>query len=959
MNYTVRLGRSSEKTRANAVVSGKPDFKRIRTRLSFTAKDGTHRFDLTFVEPNNYEVEIEYLKVVDLQTFFNPVKLVIYVIKGDKEIVSSSEYSQVIKYYNSFFEKEARFDPTKIYTRALPKPINFKRKFVDKMQAYSVTNKQNGTRMVGIIMNEEIFVIDMVGNVLKIGSKVSSTLNGTIFDSEYFNNIAYPFDLLFDRGQDVRKLNEDDRLHRLRDIALQCPTLSVKVFKMSGNLRQDTIDILELMSKMNEDDNDGIIYTPITESYFNNHIYKWKPPDQLTIDFQASKIGDDKYTLQVLSSTKNNKSATTLVTFAPTGFSGTIESKEELKGIGEYRWISKQRYVVPSLDGLDSFKLLKKNDNGTFVIESDSAEMKGIKLPINTFELVRLRPDKDTPNFITIAQDVWEDIMDPITAKELLTLFTEVRGNLRKFHNSIKKDLIVTNLKGKVVLDLGAGKGGDLSKYQLANINKLYAVEPNTTFRNELENRIKNFKDLSYKVEIIPEEAQNTFDIKKVLAGKKVDAVTMFFSLSFFFENRLILGQLLDTIDETTDIGSLFLGTTIDGNSVVKAFGSSDIVEYGPVTLKKMTTFTNPIGYGKTITYKYTDSATVSEEQTEWLVDWDLFVQRLSDIGFEIIESQIFPDSSMLSQTENDISKLYRTFIFKRKSYKKLKVIQTGEKKHLKSLKVGQTVTFNSVLLSQLPDYKLTRTGTHANGDCFFHAIKTAIDPAYRTLSSDKQIKEVQQFRSRMEVDEKTWELLGNGSVARVGKLDAPGFDILFNQFMTSESKGFAENRNEIYQALGSEYGITNFLSSLRSRKAERMNVSKFIGEIKRLFPSFIVNKSHQAKATEQLDKILIESKQIAHQNFVKRITACGSWVGDEVLELVSDEVNRDIFVVNDYDGSPYITDCNHVTDRTSIVIVFQGGNHYECLGRLNGTKVQREFTYNDPLILLIKKQVC
>lgn len=929
LTHYIHLNISSEKEVKNAVTSGKPDFSRIRTRASFTAKDGSHRFDLTYVPEASYEVEIEYLATIDLAGFFKPIKLVMFAIKGNRELVTTTEYASVVKVFNSFFEKEARFDPTKMYKRALPQPINLKREFIPNMTAYSTTNKLNGTRMIGVIDEGNLYVINMIGQVLKIATDLSPLLNRTIFDSEYFKGTVYGFDLLFDKGVDVRNDNLDERLRKLNDIVSRVnnKNVTVKEFFMSGDLKADIAQTFEKMSSFDQEDNDGIIFTPITEPYNNSHIYKWKPPEMLTIDFEASTIGEGKYTLQVKD--KNDK----IVVFAPPGFRGIIESKEKLPRIGEYQWSG------------------------------------------STFVIIRARPDKEIPNFIDIAMDVWKDIQNPLSAKELLDLVGGQEGerdSIRKFHNSIKRELISKYLSNRSIIDLGAGKGGDLAKYQEAKISSLYAVEPNPVNLIELSSRAEAMKAkhrLSYKLELIPAKAQDTAVILAVTKGTRFSGGAMFFALSFFFETKLALDGLISTLDQTIDKDGLFIGTTIDGEIVRALFKKNGPnVVLGRVTLKKeYADFEGKIGFNKPLKYKYAGSETVADEQTEYLVDWDEMVKRMASIGFIVEYSAVFDPPEWMDETEQSVSKLYRSFVFKRMSLESIdkpKVVVAG--KHLPMGKPGIIYKFRSVLADALKseqklDYDLVRIGTLGEGDCFFHAIKTATDTKYRRESTKPQQKKtVKELRGLLNVSEEKWITLGDGNLARIGSgITSPGFDTLFHNYMTSEEKTFMGYKSNITKAVG-PYGIVNFLQQLATDRTVRaVDLPSYIKSIKKIFQKYIKQEDLTASALKELDQIIDIVKQEAYVNFMKRLKTCGSFVGQEVLEITAEYFERDIYILNDIDGDAYPTECIQIAMRKSIILLYQGGVHYETIGRNVNNKIQTEFDPTDPLLELIRKKIC
>jgi SAM-dependent methyltransferase len=945
-NHIVRLNRATEKTKVTET-RGAPDYARIRTRVAFTSKDSSHRIDMTYVSPisgssgtSAYEVEIEYLRALkdsadraDLKTFFDPIKLVMYIIKGDKELVTSLEYNQAIKVYNSLFVEEApKIDPSKIYKRALPQPINLKSQVISRMTAYAVTNKLNGTRMIGIITGGDLYGINMVSEVTKIASGLPVILDKTVFDAEYFNGVLYVFDLLFDKGKSVRSSNLDIRLVHAQALLnlVKLDTVKMKNFKMSGDLKKDTTEMLEYIKTLPEDDNDGLIYTPITLPYFNGDIYKWKPPHMLTIDFLASRIGNGQWTLQVKNKFDKN------VTFAPLGFTGNISSSKNLEGVGEYKWTG------------------------------------------STFELVRPRPDKDTPNFIDIAQDVWEDIQNPILEEELPELFgssDEERDSIRKYHNSIKRDLIALLSsaefsKGKIVLDLGAGKGGDLGKYQEARIKSLFAVEPNPEFAAEMDVRAEAMRKkhkLGYSLEVIPARAQDNTIIADAMKGKKADAATMFFSLSFFFENNLSLIELVRTLNESVEKGGMFIGTTIDGEAVRRALEGKTEINFGPVTIRKQySDFKGPIEFGKAIDYIYKNSETVIDTQREYLVDWELFASRVIKQGFELVSSSLFAPTSWLTEDENKVSSLYRSFVFKRFEYgTKEQPFRTGPPpKHIPMRQAGTTATIKSTLTAELEEkkleYNLVRTGVWGDGNCFFHSVLVAArNTEYRSLSEAGQKRMAIEYRKSLNLTKAEWEKIWNGSFARIGQAEYPGFDTRFWNYLTDDISGFMSRRNDIETAVG-QYGIKNFLQELGSRKYSNLSLTSFIIEIKKVFPTFIKNPSSRVKAIKQLDEIIDRSSNEAYTSFINLVKTCGEWVGQEVLEIVSDSLDRDIYILHDIDGAPYPTECKHVKGRKSIILLFQGGNHYECVGRLLPNKsIQREFESDDPIIKLIQEKVC
>jgi hypothetical protein len=75
--------------------------------------------------------------------------------------------------------------------------------------------------------------------------------------------------------------------------------------------------------------------------------------------------------------------------------------------------------------------------------------------------------------------------------------------NLRLMANEIKKEMI-EDTKGKIVVDIGSGVGGDIFKYSKSETKELFLIEPSTDNIRKLNSRLKEgarfLKKLPYKV---------------------------------------------------------------------------------------------------------------------------------------------------------------------------------------------------------------------------------------------------------------------------------------------------------------------------------------------------------------------------------------------------------------------------------------------------------------------------
>jgi SAM-dependent methyltransferase len=138
---------------------------------------------------------------------------------------------------------------------------------------------------------------------------------------------------------------------------------------------------------------------------------------------------------------------------------------------------------------------------------------------------------------------------------------------MSRYHNRIKNK-ILSNVRGKKVLDIGSGRGGDVSKWKEAL--HVYAVEPNPEYIEELERRIE-IQGLKHKVTVIQAYGQDYEKISKVIEDQ-VDIVTMMLSMTFFWQDEEILKALVETIDRNLKDGGMIGFMTMDGDTVEEVF---------------------------------------------------------------------------------------------------------------------------------------------------------------------------------------------------------------------------------------------------------------------------------------------------------------------------------------------------------------------------------------------------
>lgn len=473
-----------------------------------------------------------------------------------KEDVTRTKWKNMTGF--TLFDKTYWNKPVNIKLENLmPKFVNDEKSTFHLKTSYP-TLKLNGKRMFLLFTQEFCWLVSPPYKISKFAKNTNNSLQGTYLDGEYFRGIFYVFDILFKDGVDVRKKWFLDRQKLLKEcvdaIEPYYGSVEVKHFYTKGDIYQRLRDAAdEYEQRVAEDDGsaDGIIIQPANE-YNNKNTYKWKPADQLTIDFKMIQgtrktIGDPDYP----ELTEDNYYRSFALT---TGHDSSIFWPKSIKNS------SGETITFEGLIILD-----KGEDYAKWVDTIAECRWNYEK---NTFEPVRIRDDRYQPNNYTTAIDVWNDIHNPIG---LTTLTGQDLVIMRKIHNRIKEATLKRFLKeNDTILDIGSGRGGDLSKWRKLKLGKIYAIEPNEENSSELVRRLtedrEKFKNLP-EIELLSFGAEETEQIIEKIGDDKLNAIVSFFSLTFFGENKEKYESLFDTIRLIPE-GGYFFGAVMDGERV-------------------------------------------------------------------------------------------------------------------------------------------------------------------------------------------------------------------------------------------------------------------------------------------------------------------------------------------------------------------------------------------------------
>jgi len=419
---------------------------------------------------------------------------------------------------------------------------------------------------------------------------------------------------------------------------------------------------------------DGIIYMESNKSYHEGMIYKWKPIEQLTIDFLIKKcpkkmlgvvpyIPKDGMTLYWLCSGIKASVYTKLGKTFPPGFT---EGKKK-HHLDQYFPI----VFSPPSDPL-AYIYYSKDDT----LDNKVVELSWDKIT-NNWKFERIRDDRVADlatgtyygNDYKVAELTWLAIQFPLTFEDLYSLkvesyFKEQKldkySTCTKYNSFIKGSLIELYCKDvDWVIDLGSGKGQDLYKYSSAGIKHLTMVEMDTNAIFESLQRRFMSKEKLFDITSIQGDLSKSKDIynkimnirKQVISisGKLVDVIVCNFAIHYFMHN---ISELIAVIATLLKKGGYFIFTTFDGKRIfnllekLKFNESWTIVEDNEIKYKIEKRFDNTkfekCGQKIGVLLPFSQTQLYEEE----LVNFDYLNDILKSVNFKKVASGSFhPDT--------------------------------------------------------------------------------------------------------------------------------------------------------------------------------------------------------------------------------------------------------------------------------------------------------------------------
>jgi len=542
---------------------------RIIHRRSWISLDGGVRYDLSMTksktkqtktfqdilaQPPVYELEVEVVNrtLSDeemIKSLLGAVAPVLGAYQGSPFLLTTSDAD---RYRLEFEASRVPFiNPVTLERRHLraDRPHNI-------LSGYTVTNKADGERCFLVIMRDKrVLRITPSQVVTWTGLTATNEIHvGDVIDGEYLaeRNTFCIFDVYAYRGKDTRRLplmitDEDvtptSRLgcahafvNDLSKDFLALPTqtplrVSTKLF-LAGDGASMEEAIRKILDTRFEYPTDGLVFTPrsspvapITERRGNTwmSLYKWKPPQQNSIDFLLKFKQIQSYDVSL---GKLVFKGTLYVSRTPGDVIHPCETMTgeytEVALPPEMRVLAQNRDRVPSPfqpsvpKSPDACVIyIPLNDRG-IPIDSEGHRVEDntiIECSYDTdksrWVIMRTRHDKTyqyrvlgKPNFgndIKVADSIWTNIHIPISEQMIRDVASippddtmeddlyyrdnlDARDRVLKdvygFHNRIKENLYRSSIKpGDTLLEFGVGRAGDLLKWKRTKPSLVVGVD--------------------------------------------------------------------------------------------------------------------------------------------------------------------------------------------------------------------------------------------------------------------------------------------------------------------------------------------------------------------------------------------------------------------------------------------------------------------------------------------------
>jgi SAM-dependent methyltransferase len=609
-------------------------------------------------------------------------------------------------------------------------PANYASDVLPHISNFYLSDKADGDRALLCILPNEQFLLK--ANDIEPIDIIHKYTGTTILDVELVDKEIYAFDCLFYDGEKLTSLTMQER-EKFLDKAIAdrlIKHLQKKILiRLTNNQDPEhdyRVQIKELYAKkFRLYPIDGLIFTNnlpgdtskynSIENYFDSRIYKWKPPEKMTIDFLMMRAPDFMVGVEPYMPKEGFD-----IYFLFCGVRQNIAQKLGLQKIAGYHKIfvdykfPDAYFPIQFTTPADKYAYVYYHPQNKYSIK----ELHGHIVEFgyeNGWQIHRLRPDRDINveknigfgNDYLIAVETFESYKNPFTIDQLTEtkigsgyFATQKKSQYRaltKYNAFVKAQLIRQIEKSKWVVDLASGKGQDLFVYNGFGVQNGLFIDLDKEALQELNQRRLDFDKPEYYVYTpMPTNSISVFtknldltepaadNLAKIFSDHNnlkngADAVVINFALHYLINSKESLDNFINLVSALLRPGGILIITCFNAEAVVKKLknietGKSwDVMENNELkySIKKLYTddkFTNPFGKKISLIHPFSNG----EYYEENLVHIPTLIKAFKDQNYLLRQNGSFQEwlskyqkfspkfSAMLTQNDQDYASLYQ-----------------------------------------------------------------------------------------------------------------------------------------------------------------------------------------------------------------------------------------------------------------------------------------------------------
>lgn len=557
---------------------------------------------------------------------------------------------------------------------------------------YYITDKADGERALAWIDGTRLIILSSTVDYRELKNANANGTPLTIVDAELVDGTLYIFDILYFNGENLSKSPLEKRVVHLEAAAKLCECQYKRMERLKSDRTQLKAQLIEFKKYVSKRpySTDGYILTPNKE--YHSLVYKVKYVEMISIDFlimqaPSASVGILPYTPR--------KGQTMYFLFS--GISNYMMDKFHHQRIQHYAKIFEQwdlnpgYYPIQFAPSSDPFAYIFYSADTT--LEGKIGELKRVK---DEWKLMRIREDRSVEvtrgnyygNDFAVAENIWQAMRNPVQIEDLYVKredYFQVNDNplykaQRAFNSYVKSTLIGEFSTGySTAIDLGSGKGQDISRYAVSNFESVLFIDLDETALQELVSRKRTMKD-ALGVTVLQADLNLPFHdtVKKIhaLGISGVPLIVCNLTVHYLVSSMDAIRNLIGLVKTLLLPGGSFQYTAFDGERIVDLLSKGDWNAREGTVLKysiKKAYKENKILLGQKINVLL--PFTNGEYYEESLVNVKLLNDTFCENGFAVnsvrsFESFIpsFKDKNTLSVDDKKFVSLYTSVVLKNKS---------------------------------------------------------------------------------------------------------------------------------------------------------------------------------------------------------------------------------------------------------------------------------------------------